>query len=325
MAMKPNSFTSVLRAIPKLTNNQLHIIYHRISSEMKRGGTDLLIDECKQESLSCPHCGCESVAKWGSANGLQRYKCKESECRKTFNALTKTPLARLRKRHLWQKNLDCMFYSLPIWKVSDYLGVAPSTAFRWRHRFLAAPTKDKPSEVAGIIEADEMVFLESYKGNQTVHNREPRKRGGLGDRKCKDDKIPVLIIRDRNGGLTDCVLENNTGKEISTALAPIINKESVLCTDGAIAYKSFAIEHGIKHYRNITSQGTRVIKRTYHIQNVNNYMSRLRSWMVRFRGVGTAYLANYLGWMRLMEQQNKNRTIELKQLLLANFKSYISG
>jgi hypothetical protein len=82
--------------------------------------------------------------------------------------------------------------------------------------------------------------------------------------------IPVLIVKDRSGALTDCVLESQTKAEIYNVLTPIVNTESVLCTDGAMAYKSFAKEHGIKHYRNITSQGTRVIKRTYHIQNVNN-------------------------------------------------------
>jgi hypothetical protein len=30
----------------------------------------------------------------GSAAGLQRYRCKSVDCRRTFNALTKTPLAR---------------------------------------------------------------------------------------------------------------------------------------------------------------------------------------------------------------------------------------
>ncbi|NQY65994.1 MAG: IS1595 family transposase, partial [Alteromonadaceae bacterium] len=89
----------------------------------------------------------------------------------------------------------------------------------------------------------------------------------------------------------------------------------------ASAYKTFAKEHGIKHYRNITSQGTRVIKRTYHIQNVNNYMSRLRTWMARFHGVGTAYLANYLGWMRMMEDQKNKKSLSL-DILLDNAFSY---
>ncbi len=315
--MKLNHFTNVLRSLPKFINNQIHILQHRINNEINKGGTNLLIDKCKGGDIVCPHCGSESIGKWGSSCGLQRYRCKTESCHKTFNALTKTPLARLRKRHLWQANLDCMFDTLPLWRVAEELKIATSTAFRWRHRFLKAPSNDKPSEVAGIIEADEMIFLESYKGNQTIHNRPARKRGGLGDKRCKNDKIPVLIIKDRSGGLTDCVLESQSKAEIHGVLTPILNVESVLCTDGASAYKTFAKERGIKHYRNITPQGTRVIKRTYHIQNVNNYMSRLRTWMAPFHGVGTAYLANYLGWMRMME---KRKRLALDELLHSNYR-----
>lgn len=318
--MKLNHFTTILQSIPKLTNNQKHIIQHRINDELKRGGVDLLIDECKGDDVMCPHCGSDQIGKWGSASGLQRYKCKDTHCRRTFNALTKTPLSRLRKRSLWQGNLDCMFDGLPLWRVAEELDIAITTAFRWRHRFLKAPTNDKPSEVAGIIETDEMFFLESYKGNQTIHDRPARKRGGMGDKRSKDDRIPVLIVKDRSGGLTDFVLDSPSKEEIHEALTPIINTESVMCSDGASAYKTFAKAHGIKHYRNIASQGTRVIKRTYHIQNVNNYMSRLRTWMARFHGVGTAYLQNYLGWMRMMEIEKQKKGLQLEMLINTAFR-----
>jgi hypothetical protein len=194
-----------------------------------------------------------------------------------------------------------MFDALPLWRVAELLDVAISTAFRWRHRFLAGPTHDKTSEVARIVECDETFFLESFKGNQTIHDRPARKRGGMGNKKFKEDQVPVLIVQDRSGGLTDFILGAPNIKEIHGALKPIITDESILCTDGSQVYKSFAKEQGIKHYRNITSQGTRVTKRVYHIQNANNYMSRLKTWMARFHGVETAYLHQYLGWIRALE------------------------
>ena len=313
--MKLNLFTEVLRSISKLTINQKHSVVHRIHEEINRGDTDVQIDECKGGDVKCPHCGSNHIGKWGASAGLQRYRCKSEDCHRTFNALTKTPLARLRKRSLWQANLDCMFDGLPLWRVAEELGISITTAFRWRHRFLKAPTNNKPDELTGIIEADEMFFLESFKGKRTIDNRPARKRGGVGSKKLKKDRIPVLIVKDRSGGLTDFVLDNPSKEEVHEALTPIVNAESVMCTDGASAYKTFAKEHGIKHYRHITSQGTRVIKRTYHIQNVNSYMSRLRTWMARFHGVGTAYLANYLGWMRMMENKENKKKLSLDMLL----------
>jgi hypothetical protein len=74
-----------------------------------------------------------------------------------------------------------------------------------------------------------------------------------------------------------------------------------LCSDGASAYKTFAKDIGIRHYRCITSKGTRVIGGAFHILGVNGYMGRFRTWIARFNGVNSNYLANYLGWMRAME------------------------
>ena len=36
--------------------------------------------------------------------------------------------------------------------------------------------------------------------------------------------------------------------------------------------------------------------------NVNAYDGRLKEWMRRFHGVATRYLANYLGWRRIIDQ-----------------------
>ena len=45
------------------------------------------------------------------------------------------------------------------------------------------------------------------------------------------------------------------------------------------------------------------VKNGFHIQNVNAYASRLKSWMVPFKGVASKYLANYLGWRRMIERE----------------------
>jgi hypothetical protein len=38
-----------------------------------------------------------------------------------------------------------------------------------------------------------------------------------------------------------------------------------------------------------------------HIQNVNSWHSRFKSWLVRFRGVASRYLINYSGWQRVLD------------------------
>lgn len=286
-----------------MTHNQVRFLRDKADSIIHKDSTAKLIDKCKsQDESPCPHCGSVEVTKWGMSSGLQRYKCKERECGKTFNALTKTPLARLRKRELWGKYVGCISESKTIKQSAQELGVAITTAFRWRHRFLSSPTaKKKFSEVTGIVEADELFFLESYKGKRTIHHREPRKRGGMGDKRRKDEQIAVLIVKERSGGLTKAMLGRPNKEKIGKTLKSIVAPDSIICSDGAHSYRSFAKENGLTHYRTIASKGERVIGKQFHIQNVNNYMMRTRKWMARFYGVGTDCLPNYLGWMRLME------------------------
>jgi hypothetical protein len=89
---------------------------------------------------------------------------------------------------------------------SAELGVAPSTAFRWRHRFLQLTQPVKALVLTGVVEADETFFLRSSKGQRP--GRDPRKRGGHASRMNRgEDLIPVLVARDRSGATADFLLE----------------------------------------------------------------------------------------------------------------------
>ena len=48
------------------------------------------------ERQGCPHCAGREIVGWGRSDGLLRFRCKS--CGRTFNALTKTPMAHLRKK-----------------------------------------------------------------------------------------------------------------------------------------------------------------------------------------------------------------------------------
>ncbi len=86
------------------------------------------------ERQGCPHCASREIAGWGRSDGLLRYRCKA--CRRTFNALTKTPMARLRKKEKWLDHAQAMIEGKSLAKTAELCGVHPTTAFRWRHRFL---------------------------------------------------------------------------------------------------------------------------------------------------------------------------------------------
>jgi hypothetical protein len=67
-----------------------------------------------------------------------------------------------------------------------------------------------------------------------------------------------------------------------------------LVSDGRGAYGAFAHANGIMHMPIIASRGEHVYE-GFHIQNVNAYMSRLKGWMRRFKGVASTYLAIWDG------------------------------
>jgi hypothetical protein len=107
----------------------------------------------------------------------------------------------------------------------------------------------------------------------------------------------VLVARDRSGATHDAVTGKGalTKARLHRCLAPLLDRQVLLVTDGHPAYPAFAREAGIAHAAVNLRAGIRV-NGDVHVQNVNAYHSRLRAWLHHFLGVATRYLPNYLGW-----------------------------
>ena len=135
-------------------------------------------------------------------------------------------------------------------------GIANTTAFRWRHRFLEA-SRQYTETLRGILEADETYLFRSRKGDQNMV-RPPRRRGG----KAKTRGLPKY-------------------------LAPTLFADATLC------YAPCARSLGLSHVALKQSAGPRV-RGPYHIQTVGNQQSRFKGFLFHFRGVATKYLGNYI-------------------------------
>ncbi|MGH8164719.1 MAG: IS1595 family transposase [Rhodanobacteraceae bacterium] len=309
--MEQGEFEALLGRVAGLTVPQREILQRLLAVRSPVDAVRELLDGKAAGQRCCAHCRSERVAAWGSAHGLKRYRC--SDCRRTFNALTGTPLARLRHKSAWLSFAAALQEAQSVRKSATACGVATSTAFRWRHRFLIAPTADKPAQMSGIVEADETFFRRSFKGSrqwtkpqadEPPPRRPARKRGApTGKRGTPlDQQVPVLIVRDRQRTTSDAILPNLTARAIGAELAPLLGRDALLCTDTGRAYGVIARYAGIRHEPLNIAAGERVRDRVFHIQNVNAYDSRLKQWMCRFNGVATRYLHHYLGWRRLLER-----------------------
>ena len=248
----------------------------------------------------CPDCGRHRCHRCGQANGLQRYRC--VVCRRSFNALTGTPLAYLRLRHKWLPFLQQLIESKTVRAAAGEVAVAKSTSFRWRHRFIAAVRREQRAPLSGIVEADETYHLESQKGSRHL-NRPPRKRGGTATRPGISAEFDcILVARDRTRNTYDFVTGRGpvTAQQLATHLLPVLAPDVLLVSDAAKAYEAFARRAGITHEMVNIRAGIRA-RGALHIQGVNGWHSRFKNWLRRFHGVASRYLANYTGWQRVLD------------------------
>jgi transposase-like protein len=275
----------------------------RLRTWLAGTGTPGECAELIEQSLarpSCPHCGADKVQRYGQANGLRRFRC--NRCRRTFNALTGTPLAHLRLRDKWLPYLQCLLESRTVREAASKVGVHRTTSFRWRHRLLSGIKQQRPAQLCGIAEADETYLLESQKGSRHM-SRPPRQRGGVAKRRGVSREFDcLLVVRDRTTQTLDFVTGRGpvTKAQLLTCLRPVLPLDILLISDSAAAYKAFATEAGISHSAVNLRAGIRS-RGAIHIQNVNAWHSRLKRWLIRFHGVASRYLSNYTGWQRVLD------------------------
>lgn len=132
-----------------------------------------------RDERPCPHCADTHIHRWGKPGGAQRYRCRN--CGRTFNALTGTSCAGLRRAELWIDYRAAIVEQLSIRKAAKRCGINPSTALRWRRRLAtpaltergAAPTLPAPaSKRSSTMRQDSLDFVD------WVHAMGAKKDGG---------------------------------------------------------------------------------------------------------------------------------------------------
>jgi transposase-like protein len=317
-------FIQLIAALRGLDHHQRK----RLSATLGQAGDEAkvfgLIEARFEGKSACPHCASADLHRFGCAGGLQRYRCQQ--CHKTFNALTGTPLARLRDKPKWLACLAAIKQSLTVRQAAADTGIHRNTRFRWRHRFLSSTSQDRPPELngtcapEGITEADETYLPESGKGKRNL-GRAPRKRGGSATKTgVSDEQVCVLVARDRAGQALDFVMGNGAlaKARLTAALKPKLAADALLVSDANPTYTAFCDAEGFSHETVNLGQGQRT-KGAYPVQNVNAYHSRFKQWLARFHGVATHYLPNYLGWRRAFEQRRQIEPETLLNAALGNF------
>jgi IS1 family transposase len=140
--------------------------------------------------------------------------------------------------------------------------------------------------------------IEQARAQLACPHCQSRQRGAKATKRgISNEQMCILVARDRTGQTLDWVPGKGTvtRAQLLQHLFPRLERDVLLVSDGHPAYRAFAQETGITHEAVNLKAGIRV-RGAIHVQNVNAYHSRLRGWLMPFRGVASRYLANYLGW-----------------------------
>ncbi|MBY0430857.1 MAG: IS1595 family transposase [Rhodospirillales bacterium] len=127
--------------------------------------------------------------------------------------------------------------------------------------------------------------------------RNGRRGGQASKRGLSEEQVPVLVAADRTGATVSAILPA-VADAIGTVLAPVLNKDALLVTDGARVYPPCAAKLGGTHEALNQPAGERG-RGELHIQTVNSRHERLKAFLRRYRGIATKYLDSDLKWFHL--------------------------
>lgn len=293
--MDTTTYRSWLSQVDLLTPEQRDEVIAVLHGRSAKVEVVAAIENRTPDNRSCPHCGTNGAVKRGQSNGLQRFRCRG--CGKTFNALTGTSLAGLRLKERWLDFAAGLRDGDTVRESAERCGVAESTTFRWRHRFLK-DARTSAETLSGIVEADHTYLLRSRKGEQNL-DRPARQRGGKASKPgVSHELVPILVAAARAGGIVCAVVPDSSAASVKAVLEPVLATDSILVTDAGACFSKFADEVGVTHEALNQTKGERV-RGDLHIQTVNGLHQRCKEFLGKFHGVATKYLDNYIRWFEM--------------------------
>jgi len=124
--MRRRDFVELLERLGELTPQQKSVVIRHLGDRQDSTGRGAASE--LPAPTRCPRCQArqERVGSWGQSHGLKRYRCKD--CGRTFNALTGTPLAHLRKREQWGRYAQALIEGVSVREAARRCRIDKNTA-----------------------------------------------------------------------------------------------------------------------------------------------------------------------------------------------------
>jgi len=182
------------------------------------------------------------------------------------------------------------------------VGISLPTSFKWRHKILAAiQGLEGGISFSGITETDELLMQYSEKGRKfkTLEEKEQAM-------KTVHPNVAVLVMTDREGNL----LFKHTGEnrvqnsQIKEELKRRVSENNLICFKPNDEFQQAVKESPSKKV--LVMHKTKGLS-IYSVNVAEKKITNFLVWMMRFRGVATKYLQNYLMWFVIMNKYLKDK------------------
>ena len=212
---------------------------------------------------TCPYCGSQQIAKYGSNGNTKRFQCKK--CKKTFSLFTGTILEKTKYDWLvWVKVVELLLDHKSIETIRDKLEkdfklkrIDYKTIYTWRHKIMHAIAEKPMPKLSGVIQVDETFFHESQKGSQHLisyikgEERLPSSEKSTASYGINGNEFAnVVALIDATGHCVAKVvgLGSLTYDTFVKEFDEYIEKPTFICSDGNYLYKRYCEERNIPLY-----------------------------------------------------------------------------
>src|SRR6201993_1349188 len=279
----------------------------------------------KDRPLQCPRCQSHHVGPWGTYHyqrGLQRYRCKEKACKRTFNDLTGTLLDGS-KRSLahWMLATFLLCLSCSSRRIAREVGVHIRTGYRWCWWLRnAAVSYEMERQLAGTVEADDLSHTAGNKGQAQGGGKKSLGRRARGRRKKREpgrghyekDRPAIIAWGSRQGGVVIQATRDFTVKTVQKAAELAVRAGSRLYTDSASS--SRALTGYVHDFVNQTKK--EYARGDGHENRAECFFSLLKPYLRVFRGVSKINLPGYIGFFQFLRNFRQQNAFEQAELIL---------
>jgi transposase-like protein len=279
----------------------------------------------KDRPLQCPRCQSHNGGPWGPYHaqpGLQRYRCKEPGCKRTFNALTGTLLDGS-KRSVMHGVLATFLLCLSCSsrRIAREVGVPIRTGYRWCWWLRnAALSYEMHRQLEGTVEADDLYHTAGSKGQAPGGGKKALGRRARGRRKKREpgrghydkDRPAIMAWVSRQGAVVIQATRDCTVKTVQKAADLAVHAGSRLYTDSASSYRALKgyMHEFVNHTQKEYARGD------VHENRAECLFALRKPYLRVFRGISKTNLPGYVGFFQFLRNFHPLTAFEQAEMML---------